>query len=121
MEYVYLGEGEDGLSYFEDREIPLGRGDFAPPAQPMPISGPVACEQVVFLELPPGWTGKRHPSPRKQVGVLLSGRIRVTAGSGESREMGPGGIWWMEDTKGEGHVTEVLGDETVKMAITQLC
>lgn len=120
MEYIHLAENDDGISYFEDRNVLMELKTFAPPAPDLFLSDPVSAEQLVFLTLPAGWGGKQHPTPREQIAFCLSGRIRVEAGSGEVREIGAGGIWWMTDTAGSGHFTTVLGDEEVRLAIVQL-
>jgi quercetin dioxygenase-like cupin family protein len=78
------------------------------------------CRTCLFLTLPAGWGGAQHPSPREQIGICLSGRVRVEAGDGGIREFGAGAIWWMADTRGAGHTTTVLGDEDVRMCIVQL-
>ena len=120
MQYLHLKEDDAGVSYFEDAEIALSSGAFAPPAPPMPISRPETCAQLLYLVLPAGWGGAKHPSPRRQIGFCLSGRVRVEAGSGEAREFSAGAIWRMEDVSGSGHRTTVIGDEDVRMAIVQL-
>lgn len=120
MDYLYLTEDADGVSYFDDRAITLEMRAFAPPAPAMWQSDPMAADKVLFLTLPAGWGGAQHPSPRNQIGLCLSGRVRVEAGNGEIREFGAGAIWWMCDTTGAGHTTTILGDEDVRMAIIQL-
>jgi quercetin dioxygenase-like cupin family protein len=120
VKYLHLKTGADGISHFADGEIALSMTDFAPPATPMMVSDAWPAERVVFLTLPAGWTGPRHPSPCRQVAFCLSGRLRVTAGSGEVREIGPGGIWLMEDTDGPGHHSEVAGDAPCHLAIAQV-
>ena len=120
MHYLRLTEDADGISHFSEVEIPMRAGDFAPPAPPMPISVPEPCTQLLHLILPAGWGGDQHPSPRRQVAYCLSGRAVIEAGDGERREIGVGDIWRMEDTKGSGHTTTVLGDENVHLAIVQL-
>lgn len=120
MDFIHLTEDAVGTSYFEDGTLTLEESGFAPPAPPMPITAPMGAEAVRFLILPAGWTGARHPSPRQQFGLCLAGRFEVTAGSGETRQVGPGGIWLMADTEGAGHVTTVLGDADVHLAIVQL-
>ncbi len=120
VEYLYLTEDANGISRFEDRAFPMEMGDFAPPAPEMWLTEAMAAGQVLFLTLPAGWGGTQHPSPREQIGICLSGRARVEAGNGDIRELAAGGIWWMADTKGQGHTTSVLGEEDVRMAIIQL-
>ncbi len=120
MKLVRLTEGAQGVSHFSDEEIAMTMGDFAPPAPSMWMSATEPVQNLLYLTLPAGWGGAKHPSPRKQIGFLLSGRVRVEAGDGETREMGAGGIWRMEDTRGSGHTTTIVGDDDVRMAIVQL-
>jgi len=120
MQFLHLTEDADGVSYFADAEIDLHPGDFAPPAPAMLMSATESCARMLFLTLPVGWGGAKHPSPCRQIGLCLSGRMRVEAGDGEMREIGPGGIWRMEDVTGSGHHSEVIGDVPVKLAIVQL-
>tara|TARA_Y100000815_G_C12957415_1_gene355315 strand:- start:50 stop:412 length:363 start_codon:yes stop_codon:yes gene_type:complete len=119
MEMTCTVEDAEGRSRFETRAISLSEGAFAPPAPAMPISATLPVSGLLHLVLPAGWTGARHPTPRRQMGYLLKGRVRVETGDGEAREFGPGAIWSMEDTAGGGHRTTVLGDEDVHMAIVQ--
>ena len=109
-----------GASRFDEVEVSLAATDFAPPAPPMDMSAPMAAGQFVFLQVPAGWVGEMHPSPRRQLSVVLSGVMEVTAGGGEPRVFGPGGFFLMEDTTGAGHATRALGDEDLRMAITAL-
>ena len=120
MQYVHLTADHDGVSRFGDVEIPLEMSDFAPPAPQLLQSASEPVRHLLYLTLPVGWFGDQHPSPRRQVAFCLGGRLRVTAGDGEVREVEPGGIWRMEDTTGPGHVTEVIGDEPARLAIVQL-
>ncbi len=120
MRCLRLSEDAGGVSRFEDFTIGLTMQDFAPPAPSLWLSGAEPADRLVYLTLPAGWGSPQHPSPRRQVALCLAGRLRVEAGSGEVREIGPGGIWRMEDTRGAGHTTTVLGDEPVQLAIVQL-
>ncbi|SNS55633.1 hypothetical protein [Tropicimonas sediminicola] len=120
MNYLHLTEDAEGISHFEDRPIEMSAADFAPPAPPMPVSEAEPAAALLYLVLPAGWSGAQHPSPRRQVAFCLAGRLRVVAGDGEVREIGPGGIWRMEDTTGSGHVSSVIGSKNVELAIVQL-
>ena len=46
--------------------------------------------------------------------------MRVTASDGEAREIGPGSIWRMDDTTGNGHHTAVISAEDFEAAVVQL-
>ena len=120
MPVLQLTEDAAGMSHFSDLAVPLDASAFAPPAPPMPISATEAATGLLYLVLPAGWGGAQHPSPRRHVAFCLSGRLRVQAGDGETREFGAGAIWRMEDVTGNGHTTTVIGDEDVRLAIVQL-
>ncbi|MEO1090435.1 MAG: hypothetical protein AAFX81_07380 [Pseudomonadota bacterium] len=120
MHCLCLIEDEAGVSYFDHGSFDLHVADFAPPAPPLLLSAGLAARQLLFLTLPAGWGGAKHPSPHDQIAFCLAGRLRVEAGDGEVREIEPGGIWWMRDTTGSGHTTTVLGDAPVQLAIVQL-
>ena len=120
MEILHLTEDEDGVSHFSQTPIDMTEAQFAPPAPPMAMSGTQDCARYLFLELPPGWGGAKHPSPCRQIAFCLGGHMRVTAGDGEEREIGPGGIWLMEDVAGSGHYSELTGTEPARLAIVQL-
>jgi uncharacterized cupin superfamily protein len=49
----------------------------------------------------------------------VEGRFRITVGDGSSREFGPGDLLLLEDTWGDGHITEFLS-ERVMVAATAL-
>lgn len=120
MKYHWLTEDENGVSYFEDREIALTPTNFAPPAPLVHTSGAEEASKLMFLSLPVGWTGKKHRSPVRQVLFCLSGKLHVEAGNGEVREIVQGDIWHMEDCSGSGHITTVIGDEDVNAGVVQL-
>lgn len=120
MPALLLSEDADGVSHFSDLAVPLHAGAFAPPAPAMPVSATEAAAGLLYLILPAGWGGAQHPSPRRQVALCLSGRLRVQAGDGAVREFGAGAIWRLEDVAGSGHTTTVLGEEDVRLAIVQL-
>lgn len=120
MNYLHLIEDETGTSHFVEGTIDLAMGDFAPPAPPMWISKTNPAAAFLFLTLPVGWGGTKHPSPRRQIAFCLSGQLEVEAGDGEVRAIRPGGIWRMEDVTGSGHITTVIGAEEVLLAVVQL-
>ncbi|WP_116131862.1 cupin domain-containing protein [Tropicimonas sp. IMCC34043] len=120
LEYLHLTEDDAGVSHFNVGQIAMRKGDFAPPAPPMMLSDYEPSRALVFLTLPAGWVGDQHPSPARQVAFCLAGRMRIEAGDGEVREIGPGGIWRMEDVAGAGHISSVLGHEAVQLAIVQI-
>ena len=110
----------DGRSRFETEEIRLELKPFAPPASALYVSDPLPAHQFVVLRLPVSWHGEQHPSPSRQILFCLSGRVRVTPGIGEPIFVGPGDVWLMEDTTGEGHETSVVSEVPFDAAVVQL-
>lgn len=94
--------------------------DFAPPAPALYLSEAETARRVLFLTLPPGWTGEMHPSPQPQFVICLEGRMRFEAGDGEAREVRPGDVIRCTDTTGSGHRSAVLGTENAHLAIVQI-
>ena len=119
MRYHDLYSGSDGESHWRPVEVTLEVRSFAPPAESIEISDTVAATGAVFLRLRAGWNGPAHPTPVAQTLVCTRGRVIVTASDGETREIGPGDIWKMQDTGGKGHHTRVLGNEDFECVIIQ--
>ena len=96
--------GPDNETHFEELEIPMEA------AGPAARSGRIDVEDVMFVDMnrPVGDPGLFHNAPQRQLVVMLSGVHEVTAGSGESRRWGPGGVFLPDDTSGHGHLTTVI-------------
>jgi len=120
MKYVRLYADSDGVSHFEDVDVPVQSKDFAPPAPPAHVSDPISAAQMLFVRLPVGWSGDWHPAPKRQFGILIQGELEVTASDGEVRTFKAGDVRLLEDTSGKGHQTKVLGDRDVLNTIIQL-
>jgi hypothetical protein len=93
--------GDDGISHFEDLEIPA-RG-----TRVGTISDWLESESVLFREVQPGLFIDWHHADSRVLIVILSGTIEVTLGS-ESRQFGPGSMVLAEDVDGQGHQTRDL-------------
>jgi hypothetical protein len=108
--YLRIWSDADGESHLEEIEIPLARGDYAPPAPALDLSEAMAAEQVLFCSFPVGWFGDWHPSPRRQLYFNLGGELEVTVSDGAVRRLQPGDIVLTEDVDGRGHITRVIGE-----------
>lgn len=115
---IYTDDG--GESHFEDRNIEVAPVDFAPPAPPLNVGGPVPTTQMVFVEVPAGWFGDWHPAPRRQYWVGTVGRLDVTVTDGETRRIGPGDVVLLEDLTGKGHVTRAVDDQGARGLFVQI-
>jgi quercetin dioxygenase-like cupin family protein len=119
MKYHRLYADDSGHSRWAEVEIGLRERNFAPPATAIEVSEPEAAVRTVFLRLRSGWNEPIHTTPVAQRLICLAGRVRVTASDGESREIGSGDVWHMEDTRGRGHHTEVVGPDDFEAVIIQ--
>jgi hypothetical protein len=81
------------------------------------------AEQILFSELPAGWTGEWHENPAAQWIVPLSGAWWVETMDGQRVEMGPGDVSFGADqgtAGGKGHRSGTVGDAPCRMMIVQL-
>ena len=107
--YIRLFSDDSGESHFEDLEIALVPGDFAPPAAPLNIAQFQPATQSLWVGAPVGWGGEMpHPSPHRQIFCILQGELEVTASDGTVRRLPAGSVLLTEDTHGKGHSTRVI-------------
>jgi quercetin dioxygenase-like cupin family protein len=112
-----LNPDSNGESHFADVNIELAALDFAPPAPPLNLSPFTPTKQFAFLEMPAGWYGDFHPTPQRQLFVLLRGEVESIASDGEVRRLGPGSILLMEDTTGKGHASRSIGGDAFGLVV----
>jgi quercetin dioxygenase-like cupin family protein len=120
LKYTTLFIDEKNESHFRDDQADFTQVDFAPPAPPVGLSEFMDVSKMVFFQLPSGWFGDWHPAPKKQFFCCLKGRLEITAGDGERRMFNPGDVFLLEDVRGRGHVTRVIGNEEFVAAVVQL-
>jgi hypothetical protein len=108
--YVRLFSDDAGESHFQNVEIEFAATDYAPPAAPLDLSTFTGAEQIGFMRAPAGWSSDWHPSAARNFFVVLRGEWEVTASDGEMRKFGVGGALLVEDTKGKGHKSRVVGE-----------
>lgn len=118
--YARLHATPDGESHWEDLGAELSPMNFAPPAPPLHLSDPRGAASVRFMAAPPGWVGEPHPTPRRQIFVVLSGCMEGTTSDGAVRTFGPGQALLMEDTFGRGHASRVVGNEPMTSMVISL-
>lgn len=119
MLYHHLFADESGESRWRTVEVDLEERSFAPPARAIFVSAAEPARATVFLRLDAGWDEPIHPTPLRQTLFCLSGAVRVTASDGETRVIGKGDVWRMEDTHGKGHHTRVISDGPFEAALVQ--
>jgi hypothetical protein len=110
VDYVRMYDDADGASHFEDLALDLEERDFAPPAAPAMVGAFEPSSGTLFFGAAPGWGGEiPHPSPQRQVFCVLRGAIEVTVSDGERRRFSAGDVIVLDDTRGSGHSTRVVG------------
>lgn len=72
------------------------------------LSRVITPTAALLVELPVGLNQDWHPAPTRQLVMVLSGRLQVEVASGEKREWTAGGLFFADDTGGQGHLTRVL-------------
>lgn len=120
MKYLKIFTDAEGETHFKDVEIKLKLDEFAPPAPPLMVSQFNPVTRYAFTLFPSGWFGDWHPTPKRQVFFMRSGKMDVKVSDGETRRLEPGSIIMLEDTIGKGHVSKVVGSEDVLAAVVQL-
>ena len=105
MKIVRLYAANDRKSHFEEIEMKFGGN------QPMLTTDPRAASSAVFRCAPAGLVIDRHPAPRRQFLVTLSGSWEIEASNGVKRVFKSGDVMLADDTTGEGHISRVLGNE----------
>jgi hypothetical protein len=116
-DYTRVYCSDDGISHFEELDFdytessgaqtPRARGVEAATASPGNVL------DAVFRRFALGNSGK-HPAPRKQYAIVLTGSLVIQTGDGEERSFGPGQVLLFDDTSGEGHLSTFSSDEHCK-------
>ncbi|SMP29587.1 cupin [Shimia sagamensis] len=114
---VRLYSDDAGESHFEDIEFEMSSIQYAPPAPALGISDPIATSQCFWFRFPQDWSDTAHPSPRRQLFILLEGQVEGWTSQGETRVFGPGDRLLMEDTTGKGHGARPLDGEAVAIVV----
>lgn len=100
---------ETGESHIEEIDFEMSLVRYAPPAPALELSDRVKAEGFSWFRFPEGWFDAAHPSPRRQVFLLLEGEVECMTSLGETRTLKPGDRLLMEDTTGKGHGARPIG------------
>ncbi len=104
MQIVRLYTGKNQKSHFEEIELEF-KGD-----QKILTTDTRPASAVVFRCVPPGTVLERHPAPRRQFLVTLSGSWEIEVSEGVVRTFKTGDVMLADDTTGEGHISRVVGN-----------
>lgn len=89
--------------------------DYAHPLPPLQVSENVGASGYVLVRVPPDLDKLAHPTPTRQLCVILSGALEMTTSIGESKRFDAGECFVMADTTGEEHFTQNAGEGLVTM------
>ncbi len=118
MKYLRLYADQDGDSHVEELQTEFDMQEYAPPAPEFGISAPTEAARYVFVNFPPNWTSGLHPTPRRQLFVVLAGHLVGEATDEAIMDLWPGDVVLMEDTTGKGHTAKTMdGAEVHAMMI----
>jgi quercetin dioxygenase-like cupin family protein len=109
--YVRLFADSGGESHFQDLESELSSVDFAASAPPLFVSPLYQATQVSFFGAPTEWRSDWHPSSGRNLFSVISGEWEIEASDGEVRRFSQGDVMLVEDTRGKGHTSRVIGQE----------
>jgi len=111
LQYSILYTGSDAKTHFKDDYLPWELfpdtpTDFGHVTTPLQ-----KATDIGFVRLSAGRRSDWHPAPRKQFIMVLTGIMELEAGDGQKRTFKPGNVLLVTDVEGEGHRTNVLGDQ----------
>jgi len=118
MKCLRLYADENGESHVEDILINYDMLAYAPPAPAIGVSNPSDATRYVMVRFPANWNSELHPTPRRQLFVMLSGHLEGKASDGSLMNLKAGDVLLMEDTTGKGHTARTMdGNEVHAMMV----
>ena len=92
-----------GETHFRDIEIEwVKEGPGGKLSATLPATG------IIFRQTPGSYDLDWHPAPRRQYIINLDAGVTITASDGESRVIGAGEVFLVEDTHGKGHLSKAI-------------
>ncbi len=106
-----------GESHFEEISFDMTSVQYAPPAPALHISAPMEVGAAYWFRFPEGWEDAAHPSPRRQLFVVLEGVVEGWTSGGDRQVFRAGDRLLMEDTHGKGHGARPVGGTALALVI----
>jgi len=97
MKVTRVYTGADDQSHFDEIEVEIER------LQP--------GDGIIFRHASPGAVNEWHRAPRRQYVINLAGQSEIEIGDGTKRRFGPGDIFLVDDTTGQGHISRAVGSQ----------
>ncbi|MPY93848.1 MAG: hypothetical protein GEV08_12530 [Acidimicrobiia bacterium] len=108
MQLTRFSPGEDGGSRFSQVEVSFPHERVVEPGREIRSSSVFPSGQVQFAVLPDGLDQPLHPAPRRQLVVVLAGRVDVGTPDGQRRQFGAGEVFLADDVHSPGHTTRTV-------------
>jgi uncharacterized cupin superfamily protein len=103
MKITRLYVDEKGETHFQDVQIPYEQqGPAGQTSKRYPATG------IIFRETPATYDLDWHNAPRKQYIINLDGAVDITVSDGETRRIGAGEVFLVEDVTGKGHLSKAV-------------
>ena len=118
--YTRIYVDADGNSHFSTEPMSFSLVEFSPDLPPVSATNPMNVGNLVVLSAPAGGIADWHPVPRRQLNIMLAGKVEIEVSDGEVRRFGPGSFILGEDTAGTGHITRVVSDVDTYFAVISL-
>ena len=118
--YTRLFSDEAGESHLETATMTVAPQQFAPPAPPLDVSPTARATEWRLLRFAPDWVGGWHCSPCRQWMFVMAGAATVRTSDGSQCDLKAGSICLLEDTRGKGHLTTIIGGDEVLLVAVHL-
>jgi hypothetical protein len=92
-----------GQSHWRDIEV-----EWAEDRNGSKLSKRLPANGIIFRETAGSYDLDWHTAPRRQYIINLDAGVRITASDGESRVIGAGEVFLVEDTTGKGHLSQAI-------------
>ena len=88
MRYLRLYADQNGDSHVEESLTKFDMQEYAPPTLEFGISAATEAARYIFVNFPPNWKSGFHPTPRRQLFVVLAGHLvgEATDGGGAAQD-----------------------------------
>jgi len=108
MKYTHLYTDSDGETPFEDVEVEFEKRPIRPDGPNIELSMPRPSSDYSFAHSQAGFTADYHPTPRRQLAVVLAGVYECGVSDGEIRRFECGEAILLDDMASKGHTSYVV-------------
>jgi hypothetical protein len=96
----------NGTSHWRDIEV-----EWVEQSKAGKLSKRLPATGIIFREVQAEYSLDWHNAPRRQYIINLDAGVEITASDGESRVIGAGEVFLVEDTHGKGHLSKAVANQ----------